>query len=145
MNFSGKLDVVKATMTSILKTVLVELICYSLDVVKFNLYEKKALEWLYMMYDFAAQCQDKLLWMRLGGNQQVMLWNRWQLWSNSFKDCIDQLVLGRSKMRRHKRICNLLNLLLAVFRQNGHMRKRFYPKNLVAKKVHGIMMTRRRV
>ena len=65
LNFNGKLDVVVDTMSNILKLAVEQLINFSMDVVKFDVYDKNALRWLYIVFDFIMGSQDKLLWLRI--------------------------------------------------------------------------------
>ena len=65
-DFSGKLDVVTATMSNILKLAVEQLINFSMDVVKFDVYDKNAPSWLHIVFDVIIDRQDKLLWLRMG-------------------------------------------------------------------------------
>ena len=72
-NFNGKLDVVTDTMSNILKHVLEQLINYSMNAAKFDDYDKNALRWMYIVFDFIMDSQDKLLWLRIWKSKEVIL------------------------------------------------------------------------
>ena len=124
-NFRTTLLGCHSIMTNCLEKILEELLCLSLTLLRINLGDSLALRWLYRIYDFAAACQDKLLWMRLERQPHIRLWNKWQLCSNSLKDCTAQLILTRSKYGRHMRTWSLLNMFPLLFRPHGKMMKKF--------------------
>ena len=72
-NFSGELGVVIDNMSNILKLVLEQLLNYSMDAVKFDVYDKNALRWMYIVFDFIMDSQDKLLWLRMGKSKAKII------------------------------------------------------------------------